>query len=388
MYRANKNIATDLNFEVDQLKQKLINYIYDSVELSKFKYELLQYDSELHQLTEKKFYVSVNFTGSNCLLVFAKINNKYNSFLVDRKTLSYNAQKVNLSTVKIQNINVKLDLDIYKGSIFDGILIQTKSEKIFVITDVYLFKGDKMAKSQLNSKLLTLRTYLKCNYDENAKDNNLIISVNKLYQLEEIDTLVNNVIPKMKNYVIKGICFYPEISGTKLIYFFGNETRQDINTNKNIIKNDTSRQNMQMNVKNMSNEKSKTQEISQILQKSVNTYTEEYKTVYMPKNNKDDTSYIFEMKKTNNIDVYQLNIVEPVIDGSITRLKRKKIGLAYVPTVSKSKWCSENIQNTDGKLLVHCKFHFDKYKWEPLLIANAKHPSMIEEFDVKNISDN
>ena len=187
----NKIGKFDNNFGIDQLKQQLINHIYNSIDLSNFKYKLLEVESELSQLIERKYFVSANFSGSNCLLVFSKVRDKYHSFLVDRKTLSYNSQKVNLNEVKIINVNLKLDLDVYQGTIFDGILIQGKSEKTYVITDVYTFKGKDLTKSQLDSKLLTVITYLKSNYDQADKTNDLTVTVNKLFKIDETEHVVN-----------------------------------------------------------------------------------------------------------------------------------------------------------------------------------------------------
>ena len=43
-----------------------------------------------------------------------------------------------------------------------------------------------------------------------------------------------------------------------------------------------------------------------------------------------DTEYVFEMQKTETIDVYNLNVVEPTIKDGKSLLKRVKIGLAFV----------------------------------------------------------
>lgn len=382
MYRIQKDKHGDKfenNFDgVDQLKQQLINNIYNSVDLSRFKYELLEVEPELSQLVERKYFVSANFSGSNCLLVFAKIRDKYHSFLVDRKTLSYNSQKVNLSNVKLLSVKVKLDLEIYNGSIFDGILIQGKNEKTFVITDVYTFKGTDLSKSQLDSKLLTIITYLKSNYDQNDKDNDLTITINRLYSLEETEHVVKNVIPKIgKGFSVRGICFYPEVSGTKLIFLFGNEARKDVKDGNmfNMNTNTTTHNNKSQD----QNDEIKDQQIIVPEIKKVN------KIIYSPKKGKKDESYVFEMKKTENVDVYILNAVEPVTKGKKTYLKRKKVCLAFIPDVSRSTWCKESMENTDGNILVNCKYHADKKKWEPILISASKRPSSIDDFDAVSI---
>jgi hypothetical protein len=139
MYRIQQNSSrehidnkSESNFSSNQLKQQLINYIYNIVDLSRFKFELLQYNIELPQLVERKYFVSVNFSGLSCLLVFAKIKDKYHSFLVERKTLSYNSSKVDINVVKLFNVHLKLDPEIYNGTIFDGIYIQGKIKKLLL----------------------------------------------------------------------------------------------------------------------------------------------------------------------------------------------------------------------------------------------------------------
>jgi hypothetical protein len=169
---SNGNSRYNSNFGVDQLKNKLVDYIYNSVDLSQFKYDLLEFDSGLVQFLEQKYFVSVNFSGTNCLLIFTKIRDKYHSFLVERRTLSYNRYKVNIKNVKITNVKIKLDPEIYKGSIFDGTFIQNKSGKnTFVITDTYKFKGQGTIESPLDTKMMTILSYLNSNYDEDDKEN-------------------------------------------------------------------------------------------------------------------------------------------------------------------------------------------------------------------------
>ena len=116
--------------------QICVDHIYNSIDLSRFRYELLEFKNELPQLLEKKFFVSSNYSGTNCLLVFSKIKDKYYQFFVDRKTLSYNSKKINYNSIKLMHVDIKLDINIYKdrGTIFDGVLVNNNNKKIFIIT--------------------------------------------------------------------------------------------------------------------------------------------------------------------------------------------------------------------------------------------------------------
>jgi DNA-directed RNA polymerase subunit M/transcription elongation factor TFIIS len=382
MYRINqKDSNTNSKFGVDQLKEQLVNYIFNVVDLSRFKYELLQFDTELHQLVEKKYFLSANFSGSNCLLIFTKIRDTYHSCLIDRKTLSYNRQKINVNDVNTFPVNLKLDREIYNGTIFDGIYVQGK-KKTFVITDVYFFKGQDYTMSKLDSKLLTIFSYLRSNYNENEKNNSIILTVNKLYPLGDIETLVEVDIPKIKDFFVRGIAFYPEKSGTKLIYLYGNENK-DTNTGQMMIQpKQPSKQfqptQLQSSVPVSVQEPVKEQQIKT---------KKQMKSFYCPKE-KQDEEYVFQMKSTEMPDVYLLNIVEPVKKDGKTVLKTVKIGIAFVPTSTRSKWCKDLMKNTNGNVLVHCKFNPEKMTWEPIKCAEAKKPSFVEDFEVVQVEQN
>lgn len=384
MYRIQQHDKTnkfDSNFSgVDQSKQELINFIFKSIDLSNYKFSELEVESELSQLASKKYFVSANFIGSNCLLVFTKIRDKYEIFLVDRRTLSYNPNKIDLKTVKITSVKVKLDSDIFRGSIFDGTLILNKGTKTFVITDVYMFKGDRLAKSQLDSKLLSVFTYLKSNYNDQDKDNDLMITINRLYPLDETEHLVNSVIPKIKDFSVRGLCFYPDISGTKLLYAFGNENK----------KTDSQVKQYEQRASYSSQQKDDSSpDVQQSIVPKAPELKKVVKTVYVPKKSKDDESYVFAMEKTDTVDVYKLIVVERVKkeSGEKTKLKKIKIGLAFVPNKDRSKWCSETMDASGGDVLVHCKYHKDNFKWEPFLISTSKRPSFIDDFDTRQLDE-
>lgn len=397
MIRIHKNNSNynnnDLNFGSNQLKDQLVNYIYKTIELSRFNYAQLEFESELCRLVSQKYFVSVNFSGSNCLLVFTKIKGSYHSFLVERSTLSYNPQKVRMQNVKITNVKVKLNVDIYDGTIFDGTFIQNK--KIFVITDVFTFKGQDQTKSKIDSKLLNVMTYLKSNYDDSSAEDDLILTVNKLYPISETNVVHDKVIPKEKNFVIRSICFYPEISGTKLIFQFSNQTKSTISDDMRGGYNREGSYREVGNTQGIDKEVMREKKID--LQHQINLQVSNphkpkkiKKIAYVPKKNKKDTDYIFEMVKTDTSDVYILNVRKPVKEGPDDKVlvKRKKIGIAYIPNSDRTKWCKQLMkENEYGNPFVHCKFHKGVQKWEPILLSKVQKASLFEEFDVKDVDD-
>ena len=401
MYRIQKSVENKLlesksNTQINHLKTQMINYIYTTVDISRFKFDLLKYDNQLSLLLKQKYFVSANFSGSNCLLVFTTIKGKYHSFLVERKSLSYNLSKVDMSKVNIINVSIKLDSSIYSGSIFDGIYIQTKNEKLFVICDIYQMRGQDFTNTKIDSKLLTIKKYLDVNYVQSDNNGELALSVNKLFEIDQTDHLIADVIPSIKDFSVRGISFYPETSGTKLIFMFDNESRNEEKDKTQIIPinghqiNQINHSVPQQNLfkKHISGQsKTNSSESTSPIENNNNNIVilNKEKIInqikhYIPKENTNPELYVFEMKKTDKPDVYDLNIVTPASDK--TKLKRLKIGIAYVPSKNRSNWCKSLFETTDA-VLVNCIYHDDKQKWEPVnLDKKAKRPSISTEFDI------
>ena len=106
------NQSNQSNKQNHDLTKQLVGSIFAQQNISNFKYEVIQYESDLSKLIRQKFFTSINFCGTNSLLVFTKISGKHYCFTVERQTLSYNFSKIDYSKVKIDMRNLKLDIDL------------------------------------------------------------------------------------------------------------------------------------------------------------------------------------------------------------------------------------------------------------------------------------
>jgi hypothetical protein len=363
---------------VNPIKNKLVDYIYEMIDISKYKFELLKQEEDLEKLLTKIYFISPNYSGTNCLLVFTKIRDKQYSFLLDRHTISYNYQKINYDTIKIDFVCLKINDNIYNGTIFDGTFIKSYTGNTFVITDVYLFNGKNMEHMTIDNKLKTILSYLSSYYDSNNTENTIELTLNKLYPIKQTKNVIDKIIPNLKTFSIRGVCFYPEISATKLIYLFSNSLKTD--DKKDLVKHDSKFNNKydgKYDKYDKPIEKIKFTEPIKYEEKYEDSEKSEEKitSMYIPKKGKSDDDYNFEMKKTDISDVYILNGLELYKK----RMKRKKICYAYIPTMSRSKWCKELFIDADS-VVVKCKFHKDKNKWEPVSVTDDK-PTLITSFD-------
>ena len=378
----------------EKLRKQLIGRIYAETDLSKFRYEMLTYEADLQKILKNKYFVSINFCGVNSLLVFTKVHDKFYSFTVERQTLSYNFSKVDFSKVNINLVNIPLDDQIYNGTIFEGILVKRyNKDDVFVISDVYKFYGKDVTKDKLNFKLLNVVEYLRTNYDTD-KENNLELEVNKVFELDKFDNFIDIVLPKVKNLKYRGICFYPEISETKLIFNLNN-SNQNSNQNSSQNSNQNSNQNQnkykQNNYKNNTTEdesnqdesnqnESKQNESKQNETKQKETIKGDKKFKYINQSD-DDVFAVLDMKQTENPDVYKLySVQKETVDKKIL-LKKINMGIAHIKGIETSHMIRKLFKDKKS-VLMKCKFNNDNSKWEPIEEEKKQRiPSMIDDIE-------
>lgn len=217
------------------IKQRAIDYLYSNLDLSKHRYMMLNSIQKLKYLQDNEHYVSPNFRGYNYLLVMFTFNEKHYCVAIDRKKLSYHKDQLDMKTIQIIQVNMKVSEIVFRGTIFDGKLIQTNNDYVFLIQDCFYLMGKKMLEMGMGQKMTHLDTILKTHF---KKDNgvycpNFEFKLNKLYKYEDLEELINNLpnLPINTN----GIIFYPKFSGINNIHIEKKVDKIDINTNNKEI---------------------------------------------------------------------------------------------------------------------------------------------------------
>jgi hypothetical protein len=384
-HNVNKDDTLKQLLSNQRIKQALLDYIYDVVELQKFKYKILKTREDLQELQTNRFYISGNYAGNQCLLVFCKNKDRYYQFVINKKTLTYQQNKINIDAVQLEPVSVGLDGDIYNGTIFDGIFsqIEQTSKRVFIITDVYYFKGDDMTAERVKNKLMNVKKYLENNINPDKNLNDIDLMVNHLSNLSEIETLVNDIIPKTHDIPIKGITFYPHISGQKLIYLFNPvhtmDTTRPVRDTRVIPDRRVEQQKYVQQPRQRFQQPYQQQQFQQPFQRQQKQLTPDKQQLTPEQHERISIRFVrkssinpnepivmtFDIRKTEQSDVYKLLVVYEDKSSGKTVLKTKKIGIAYIPTTNCSKMCKDLTMNT-GRALVKCKYIDDKEKWVPI----------------------
>lgn len=305
------------------VKNKIIDYLFHSVNLSNYRFNMLDNIEQLNFLKNNIHLVSPNFKGYNYFLIFKKINDISYCVVIDKKKFSYHKNKLNIKMVKIIKLKIRSSSSIFRGSIFDAKLINNKNKYIMLIKDCYKLLDNDLTKMEMSEKMSYLNNILNNQiYDNPYFD----IKINKLFDYENLENLINDIIPKSK-LEIQGLIFFPKYSGVQTIYTNNKKQKKiDINTSEN-IKNST--YDMIVN-------------IDKILKEREYSYEKEGKKEKL------------KLQKTNIIDVYN------VIDKD-----NEKLGIAHIPNIKISSYCQEVFRNSSESIFL-CVYNNNFKKWIPL----------------------
>ena len=397
MYKFNKNNNMKTNYNNIYInnyytKNVILKYLYSKIDISELTYKIISYNNQLQEISDEFKYIQLGYVGSNNFLIFVKIENKYYSVMIDKRSLNYNFNKLDINRVKITKVNMRFSKNIYDGTIFDGVYLINKfnKEKKFIINDIYYLTGNNMMNNKMKHKFIYLDSYLNINpYVNDSNFSNIIITINKCYELNEINKIFNEINTNKDQY-LKGLHFVKEKSGNKIIYFFNNNRNNNKSNNNNKYNNKYNKYN-----KNINNNKYNNKYNNKVINMK-DPYTD--KNLYKLKepiqvedtkkikniNTNSKINVVFEIKKTDISDVYELFLLK--YNKNTKTVKLKKNSIAYIPTADHSNFCRTIFKEhkNEDKILVNCSYNFEKKKWTPYSIAkDKKRPDFIHKVNKK-----
>jgi hypothetical protein len=312
----------------NDIKNKIIDYLFNIINLSKLRYGILDNIQKLKFLEENEHYITPNYIGVNYFLLFATIMNKQYAVLINRKKLSYHRTQIDIKNIFIVKIQINTNLNIFSGTLFDGKIIQKDNKYHFLIHDCFCVMGKKILDMEMEQKMLYLNDIINSNLSNNICDN-FSFKLNKLYKYNDLPELIEKIIP-LCCIKSNGIIFYPKYSGNSIIYIDKKQDKITIESSQNEVI------------------KSKTFDIiynfTEFLKSRVYSYEKESK------------HKILLISKTYIPDVYELYY----------KKDEPKIGIAHIPNLKISQYCANNINTPFTK--VNCVYNSDFDKWIPLNI--------------------
>jgi hypothetical protein len=321
-----------------KVKTELVDYLFNNVDLSKYRYNMLSNLQKLEFLKSSPHYVAPNYKGINYLMIFKSINNNKYCVLIPKKNLSYHRNQCNVKNLFVIRLKVDVADCMFNGTIFDGKVISTKEEdsdniiNLFLIKDCYYLMNNNIEGMEMKQKMMHLNTIIKNNFNGKNTCNNFEFKLNNLSDYTNLEQIIDNIKNRKTKIKTVGLEFFPKFSGITIVYLSekSSDKNMTIQTNDNINNNcvESFTYNLIHN-------------LTSVLESRIYSYenSKKIRKLYL--------------EKTDISDVYE------VIDED------EKIGIAHIPNYKISKMCRENIKN---KSLVKCCYNDKFKKWIPLEI--------------------
>lgn len=312
-------VINDLN-----IKNKIIDSLFDSLDLTKYRYKILKDMNNMNFLINNPHFVTPNYKGLNYYLLFTEINNKNYCVAIDKRKLSYHREQIDIKNVFIIRFRINVNKSIYRRSIFDTKLIRKDYDYIMLIKDCYYLMGDSLLDMDIETKAKHMNNIINNQFGKDCC-NNFKIKINKFYTYDNLTNLIKNIIPNCE-LECQGLIFYPRFSGITIIYIDRKKEKINIQSNNNI----------QIKSCNLISN------LEDFLMNRIYSYEEEGKKKKLW------------LEKTSITDVY--NIYE--------KINSDKLGIAAIPNLKISLFCQKEISNEPVQFL--CIFNKKFKKWIPL----------------------
>jgi hypothetical protein len=337
--------ANYINYET---KQKIVDYLYSKIDLSKHRYTLLKDINTLKFLKDNEHYVSPNLKGLNYLIVITTFENRKYCIAIDRKKLSYHKNHLDMKTIQLFQINLKSTENIFKGTIFDGKLINIEGKYMFMISDCFHIEDTDILNMNMLEKINYLDNILKNNL---LKCNNFEFKLNKLVKYNELeDTIYKIVNNKFNKLSANGLIFYPTKSGNTIIYI-----------DNNYIQPQQQQQQVHQPLHPQQQQQVHLQQMIHHNNKIISSDT--YHIIYEFVNFLKARTYSYETNNNNKILYLSKTLIPDVYNISET-ISSEKMGIALIPNLKISHMCSDLVNDTPVRF--NCVFNDKFKKWVPI----------------------
>lgn len=202
-------------------KKKIIDYLQNNVDVFRLENNLILNEDDLLKIKNEEYVIIPNIVGEDYIFIAIKINESYFVVLIEKKTLN-DFKNINYNNLNIIYIQIRLKIDTYKGTIFDGRIVNLGGCCAFIINKIYMLNGNNLINKKIDEVYKLAEDFISESYVIDPNMNTILFKLNKIYELSEINMLVNEKIPNSKF----------EFSSIDFIDCFGNKTFRYYYTNQ------------------------------------------------------------------------------------------------------------------------------------------------------------
>jgi len=206
------------------LKKKIINYLDSNVDKFKLTENLILQEDDLLTIKNSSYVAIPNIVGEDYIFVSVKLQDIFYVILIEKKTLK-NMENINYNDLNMISIRIRLTSDVYKGTIFDGRIINFGGCSGFIINKIYKLYGKDIQDNSIYETYKDIEKFIEESYIIDSNMNSILFKLNRIYELNELDKLINEKIPNSK-FEFSSIDFIAEDLSKTYRYYYTNQDLQ------------------------------------------------------------------------------------------------------------------------------------------------------------------
>lgn len=205
------NIGYKINNYV--IKKKILDYVVKNVEFYKMKYHLIESEDDLLDIKNNDYILLPNIVGDDYIFISCRIKEVYYVVLIEKKTIDF--KNLNYNNINMICVKIRLKLETYNGTIFQGRIVNIGGCCVFIINQVYMINGiNNINYNDFNN----VDNFIKSSYIYDDNMNVILFKVNRSYNVDKINYLIKDKLLNSK-YKFSSIDF---ISNDKTYRYYFN----------------------------------------------------------------------------------------------------------------------------------------------------------------------
>ena len=131
-------------------------------------------------------------------------------------------QNINYNELNMISIRIRLSSEVYNGTIFDGRIVNLGGCSGFIINKIYKLYGNDTQNNTIYETYQDMEKFIEESYIVDSNMNSILFKLNRIYELDELDKLINEKIPNSK-FKFSSIDFIASDLSRTFRYYYSNQ---------------------------------------------------------------------------------------------------------------------------------------------------------------------